>query len=238
MAIINKVNGYEGEAIKFIMECMDRINAEADIVDLIQVNVKYLKTFIESFEEREIIPIIERAQKIYKAQLNNRPIDITTLKKKNETDALNGTRTVEIVEKELPTWPTCFKNPIKIAQIFGSVPNGTKKRKGISVLTNSKLSNKITSLKTTEDVLYLIEYFLKFFFIDNEKEYYQEYDQLLNKLRDIGFYPKERINCFNVKTADGIANDIICLFLAEDFTIKDNREFLLNCIDRYYELFS
>lgn len=237
MAIINNVNGHEGEAVNFIMECMDKINAEADVADLIQVNIKYLKTFIESFEEREITPVIARAQKIYNAQSNNRPIDIAALKVKNENDVANGIRTVETVEQELPTWPLCFKNPIKITQIFGSIPTGKKKRKGVSVLTKSKLSSKINLLNTTEDVLYLIEYFLKFFFIENEKEYYQEYDQLLDKLRIIGFYPKERKDCFKVKTEDGIANDIICLFLAEDFTVKDNKEFLLNCIDRYYEIF-
>lgn len=238
MAIINNVNGYEREAINFIMKCMDKIKAEADIKELIKVNLDYLRLFIESFDENEISPIYIRANKIYNAQIANRPIDIASTKMKNEMDAANGIRTATIVESELPKWPSCFKNPHHFTRILGTTPIGKNKKKGMSALTNSKLSNKIKSINSELDVLYLIEYFLKFFFIEKEKEHYQEYDQFLTALNKIGYYPKERKSCFLKKTQEGISNDIICLFLAEDFIIKDNREFLLNCLDRYYELFS
>lgn len=238
MAIINNLNGNDGVALNFIMECMDKINAEADVKELVEVEVNYLKTFIDSFEKKEIEPILTRANKVYNAQINNRPIDITSLKAQNTTNATNGTRTPEVVESELPKWPICFKNPIKIASIFGSVPNTAKKRKGISVLTSSKLLAKINLLNSIDDTLYLIEYFLKFFFTKKEKEYYREYDLFLNKLQELGFFPKDRNSCFTLKNKDGIANDIVSLFLAEDFNIEENKEYLLKCIDRYYELFS
>lgn len=238
MAIINNLNGNDGIAINFIMDCMDKINAEADIKELIEIEVNYLKTFLDSFEEKEIGPILVRAQKVYKAQINNRPVDIASLKVQNEANVANGTRTKEVVEAELPSWPTCFKNPIKIAKMFGSISSGNHKRKGISVLTNSKLLAKVNLANSMSDVLYLIEYFLKFFFINNEKDCFKEYDLFLNKLQELGFFPKERSSCFTIKTQEGIANDIVSLFLCEDYTKNDNREFLLSCIDRYYQLFT
>lgn len=246
MAIINTIGINESKAIDFIMNCMDVIKSEADVQELAEVNIKYLKTFIDTFDKNEILPILNKAQTLYNNQLNGipiyRPIDIDARKKKNEIEAANGTRTVQVVESELPTWPLCFKNPIKIAQKFGSVPTGTKKKKGMSVMTNAKLISQINALNnvfaTREKIIYLIEYFLKFFFIDKEKEYFNEYNLFLDKLLELGYTPKDRNNCFLVKNQEQIETDIIALFLCEDCNISKNKDFLMVCIDRYHELFS
>lgn len=245
MAILNTIGNNESKAIDFIMECMDAIKSEADVQELAIVNIKYLKTFLDTFDQNEISGTIKKAQSIYANQLQgipiSRPIDLDNKKKQNEIDAANGTRTIEVVESELPTWPLCFKNPIKIAQRFGNVPTSTKKKRGMSVMTNSKLATQINSLNsvfaTREKILYLIEYFLKFFFIDKEKEYFNEYSLFLDKLLELGYIPKDRNNCFLVKSKEQIETDIISLFLCEDCNVSDNKEFLLSCIDRYYELF-
>lgn len=238
MAIINSIQGKEIEATNFIMSCMDKINSEADDATLMKISLDYLKSFVETFDENEIVPVLNRTQKVYAAQIHLRPIDLNATKIKNNDDFTNGIRTAEIVEKELPNWPLCFKNPHKIAQMFGSVPTGKKGRKGVSALANTKLMSKINLMNTKEDVLYLIEYFLKFFFISKEKEIFQEYDAFLNKLINVGFIPKDRNNCFVKKTQDDIFSDIVALFLSEDLSIEDNKEFLMKCIDRYYQLYS
>lgn len=232
---LNSVSGHEGEALNFIISCMEGLNSEADNPDLIKIHVEYMKVFIDSFEQAEIAPVLNRAQTVYNS--TPRSIDITAVKKQHNDEVANGTRTInEIV---LTAWPKCFKNPILIKKLFGSVPQAKKSGKSISAMTDSKLTAKINNCSGDKDALYLVRYFVKFYMPKDDpmKNYYQHYDKFMDKCKELGYVAKSRNNCFQVKTQDDIARDIIGMFLYEDMTDKDNLTFISNCFDRYDELF-
>lgn len=235
MAIINNISGFEGDALNFIIACLEGLNSEADSPDLIKVHVEYMKTFIDTFEQNEIVPVLNRAQNVYKA--TPRSVDVAALKAQHNTEVQNGTRTEKDIQ--LPSWPKCFKNPILIQKLFGATPTTKKSRKGISALTDAKLNGKISLANNDSDLLYLVEYFIKFYMVDKEsKNYYLHYDKFMDKCKELGYIAKAKNTCFQVKTKGAIAKDIIGIFLYEDMLDKDNKEFLVKCLDRYYELFA
>ncbi len=232
MAVINEISGKEGEALKFLIACLDGIDEEVDVADMLKIHLDYMKEFIDSFDQNEILPVMMRAQKVRSA--TPKP-SIPAIKAQNTAEYQAGNRKPENIQ--LPTWPSVFKNPIMIKKIFGSTPTGKKSRKAISKTVNSKLNGKITMAATDAQVLYLVEYMMKFFMAKKEENYYVFYSNLLDKCKELGYIPKPRNLCFTVKTQDAIAKDIIGMFLYEDMLNEDNQEYIMNCINRYYELF-
>lgn len=232
MAIINEISGKEGEAMNFLIACLDGIDAEVDVADMLKVHMEYMKEFIDSFEQSEIVPVLQRVQKVRTATPNP---NIAKLKALHISEYQAGNRKPDTIQ--LPTWPTVFKNPIMMKKIFGSVTTSKKSRKGISKTVNSKLNGKITMASTDEQLLYLVEYMMKFFMAKKEENYYMMYSNLLDKCKELGYIPKPRNLCFTVKTKEAIAKDIVGMFLYEDMLDKDNQEYMKNCLDRYYDLF-
>lgn len=232
MAIINEISGKEGEALKFIRECLDGIDCEVDSAEMLKVHLEYMKQFVDSFESNEISPILVRVQKIRSATPNP---NIANLKAQYTAEYQAGTRKPENIV--LPTWPSVFKNPITIQKIFGSIPTGKKSRKAISKTSDSKINGKILMASTHEQILYLIEYMMIFFMKENEENYYFLYGKLMDKCKELGYTPKDRNSAFAVKNQDVIARDIIGMFLYEDMLNKDNHEYMINCINRYHELY-
>lgn len=233
MAIINEISGKEGDAMNFLIACLDAIDSEADNAEMLKPYMEYMKEFIDSFDINEISPILQRVQKVRTATPNP---NIPNMKAKNTADFQAGTRKPENIQ--LPTWPSVFKNPIIIKKMFGSVPTGKKSRKGISKTVASKLNGKISLACTDAQILYLVEYMMKFFVTPkNEENYYVLYGNLLDKCKELGYIPKPRNLCFTVKTQDSIAKDIIGMFLYEDMLNKDNQEYIMNCLNRYYDLY-
>lgn len=233
MAVINEISGKEGIATNFLIACLDGVDSEVDNSDMVKPYMEYMKEFIDSFDVNEIAPILQRVQRIRAATPNP---SIPTAKAQNTAAFQAGTRKPEDIK--LPVWPSDFKNPIMIKKMFGTVPTGKKLRKSISKSVASKISGKISAACTDAQILYLVEYMMKFFMIHkNEENYYVLYGNLLDKCKDLGYLPKPRALCFTVKTQDAIAKDIIGMFLYEDMLNKDNQEYMMNCLNRYYDLY-
>lgn len=229
---LNEISGKEGEAVKFLRECLDGIDSEVDVADMMKVHLEYIKAFIDSFESAEIAPILTRVQKTRSAVPNT---NIPAIKAKNTADYQAGARKPENIV--LPTWPSVFKNPIMIQKIFGNISTATKSKKAISKTSDSKINGKILMASTHEQILYLIEYMMIFFMKEKEEDYYILYGKLMDKCKELGYVPKDRASAFAIKNQDVIARDIIGMFLYEDMLNKDNHEYMINCINRYHELY-
>ena len=216
--VVNNVTGHEYDIINYISSCLEKIYIYSGRPDLVKIQIKNLKKFTSSFNPNEINPLVKKANLAFNNNLQYIEDDLNRQKVVIQNSA---TLTAVEVEKELEPWPDWCRDPNQVQQTVQNNIDENKFAKGISAVTKSKLSFKITAAKTKKDLLYLIKYFIKFYF-DKGNDLKTEYD-ILKQTIGVYYVGKQISNCFKYKYIDSMTDDIISCFLGEDLTDETKR---------------